>query len=289
MNIAAHIPSVNFHLWKPCNMKCRFCFATFQDVGRDVLPKGHLPREGCLSVVDALASAGFVKINFAGGEPTLCTWLPDLIQRAKELGCTTSIVTNGSRISPEWLNCVGDSLDWATLSIDTLDPQKLEELGRVTRDGPLSEDDYLGVVDRLKERGIRLKINTVVTWSNCNEDLTGFITRARPERWKLLQVLPVRGQNDGLVDDQVITPEQFAGYIARNQGVEKMGVAVIPESNELMTGSYVMVDPAGRFFDNTAGTHVYSRPINQVGVDAAWTEVSIDPGRFRLRDGLYDW
>ena len=289
MNIAAHIPSVNFHLWKPCNMKCRFCFATFQDVGRDVLPKGHLPREGCLSVVDALASAGFVKINFAGGEPTLCTWLPDLIQRAKELGCTTSIVTNGSRISPEWLNCVGHSLDWATLSIDTLDPQKLEELGRVTRDGPLSEDDYLGVVDRLKERGIRLKINTVVTRSNCNEDLTGFITRARPERWKLLQVLPVRGQNDGLVDDQVITPEQFAGYIARNQGVEKMGVAVIPESNELMTGSYVMVDPAGRFFDNTAGTHVYSRPINQVGVDAAWTEVSIDPGRFRLRDGLYDW
>ena len=63
------------------------------------------------------------------------------------------------------------SLDWATLSIDTLDPQKLEELGRVTRDGPLSEDDYLGVIDMLRERGIRLKINTVVTRTNCDEDL----------------------------------------------------------------------------------------------------------------------
>jgi radical S-adenosyl methionine domain-containing protein 2 len=50
-----------------------------------------------------------------------------------------------------------------------------------------------------------------------------------------------------------------------------------------MTGSYVMVDPAGRFFDNTAGTHMYSRPINEVGVDAALREVSIDPDRFRLR------
>ena len=289
MTIAAPIPSVNFHLWKPCNMRCRFCFATFQDVGLDVLPKGHLPREGCLSVVDALASAGFDKINFAGGEPTLCPWLPDLIQRAKGLGCTTSIVTNGSRISPEWLNRLGDSLDWATLSIDTLDPQKLEELGRVTRDGPLSEDAYLGIIDMLKERGIRLKINTVVTRSNCDEDLTGFIFRARPERWKLLQVLPVRGQNDRLVDDQVIAPGQFAGYIARNRGMETMGVAVIPESNELMTGSYVMVDPAGRFFDNTSGKHVYSRPINQVGVDAALRQVSIDPDRFRLREGLYDW
>ena len=83
MTIAAPIPSVNFHLWKPCNMKCRFCFATFQDVGQDTLPKGHLPREGCLAVVDALASAGFEKINFAGGEPILCPWLPDMIHRAR--------------------------------------------------------------------------------------------------------------------------------------------------------------------------------------------------------------
>ena len=58
MEITKEIPSVNFHLWKPCNMRCRFCFATFQDVGQDVLPNGHLPREGCLSVVEALASAG---------------------------------------------------------------------------------------------------------------------------------------------------------------------------------------------------------------------------------------
>ena len=289
MTISASIPSVNFHLWKPCNMKCRFCFATFQDVGQDTLPKGHLPREGCLAVVDALASAGFQKINFAGGEPILCPWLPDLMHRANELGFTTSIVTNGSRVSPEWLNSVAGALDWATLSIDTLDPQKLEELGRVTRDGPLSEDDYLGVIDMLRERGIRLKINTVVTRTNCDEDLTGFIARARPERWKLLQVLPVIGQNDGLVDDQVITTGQFAKYVTRNQHVAEMGVAVIPESNDLMTGSYVMVDPAGRFFDNTTGAHVYSRPINQVGAGAALREVSIDPSRFHLRDGLYDW
>ena len=73
-------------------MKCRFCFATFQDVGRNILPKGHLPREGCLSVVGALASVGFDKINFAGGEPTLCPWLSDLLHRAKNLGFTTSIV-----------------------------------------------------------------------------------------------------------------------------------------------------------------------------------------------------
>ena len=289
MKIAREIPSVNFHLWKPCNMRCRFCFATFQDIGQDVLPKGHLSREGCFAVADALVSAGFDKINFAGGEPTLCPWLPDLIVRVKELGLTTSIVTNGSRITPAWLDRAGGALDWAALSIDTVDPQKLEESGRITRDGPLSPEDYLDVVAMLKERGVRVKINTVVTRSNCDEDLTGFIARARPERWKLLQVLPVMGQNDGLVDDQVVTVEQFDAYVDRNQRVEDTGVAVVPEDNELMTGSYVMVDPAGRFFDNTAGTHIYSRSINEVGVEAALRDISVDPARFRLRGGLYAW
>ena len=70
---------------------------------------------------------------------------------------------------------------------------------------------------------------------------------------------------------------------------KSLGIRVVAESNDLMTGSYVMVDPAGRFFDNVAGTHAYSRPINQVGVDAALREVSVDPDKFRLRDGLYDW
>ena len=270
-------------------MRCRFCFATFQDLGQDVLPKGHLSREGCLAVVDALASAGFDKVNFAGGEPTLCPWLPDLIQRAKQLALTTSIVTNGSRITPAWLDRVGGALDWSALSIDTVDPQKLEETGRTTRSGPMSEDDYLNVIDTLKERGVRVKINTVVTRSNCDEDLTGFIARARPERWKLLQVLPVTGQNDGLVDDQVVTVEQFDAYVDRNRRVEDTGVAVVPEDNELMTGSYVMVDPAGRFFDNTAGAHIYSRSINDVGVEAALRDVSVDPARFRSRGGLYAW
>ena len=289
MNIATQIPSVNFHVWKPCNMKCRFWFATFQDVGQDILPKGHLPREECLAVVEALAAAGFDKINFAGGEPTLCPWLPDLMRRAKELEFTTSMVTNGSCVTREWLDRVDGCLDWAAVSIDTVDPEKLKRMGRTTRAGPLSEADYLHIMDMLKQSNIRLKINTVVTRSNYCENLAGFIANARPERWKLLQVLPVRGQNDGLVDKLVITHEEFARYVARNRYVESVGIMVVPESNDLMTGSYVMVDPAGRFFDNVAGTHVYSRPINQIGVDAALREASVDPDKFRLRDGLYDW
>ena len=289
MNMSAQIPSVNFHVWKPCNMSCSFCFATFHDLGNVVLPKGHLFRGEALSVVDALAEAGFNKINFAGGEPTLCPWLPDLLRRAKGLKLTTSIVTNGSCITPEWLDRVDGCLDWAAVSIDTVDPEKLKHMGRTTRNGPLSGSDYLRIMDLLRLGGVRLKTNTVVTTSNKDEDLARFIADAQPERWKVFQVLPVRGQNDALVDDLLVTDAEFASYVSRNRYVEDLGVVLVVEGNDLMTGSYVMVDPAGRFFDNVAGTHSYSQPINQVGVHTALGEVSVDPDKFRLRDGLYEW
>ena len=186
MTIANQIPSVNYHLWKPCNMSCGFCFATFQDIQPDILPEGHLGREDCLSVVESLARAEFQKINFAGGEPTLCRWLPELITQAKELGITTSVVTNGSRITPEWLESVNGSLDWAALSIDSLDRDTLLRMGRTTRSGPMSEQDYLRVIGALKEFSVRLKINTVVTRHNLDESLADFIIETRPERWKLL-------------------------------------------------------------------------------------------------------
>ena len=270
-------------------MGCGFCFATFQDIDPYILPKGHLGREDSLIVVEQLARAGFQKINFAGGEPTLCPWLPDLITRAKELGLTTATVTNGSLLSPAWMDAVAGHLDWVALSIDSVNPDTLRRIGRTTRSGPLGAPDYLNMAVMLKRHSIRLKINTVVTRLNVNEDLTDFIVEACPERWKLFQVLPVEGQNDGTVGDYLVSYDEFHNYVAKSRRVEEHQIRVVPESNDLMRGSYVMVDPAGRFFDNIAGGHTYSRPIIEVGVDEALCDVSIDPEKFLSRNGLYDW
>lgn len=290
MPIPLAVPSVNFHLWQPCNMRCGFCFATFQDVKRTALPKGHLPRKDAAQVVDALADAGFQKINFAGGEPTLCPWLAELIDRAKSHGLVTSIVTNGSRLDAETLDALSANLDWIALSIDSVDPGALVRTGRALNGKPISADEYLRIAEGIKSRSIRLKINTVVTSENWREDFADFITAARPERWKIFQALPVAGQNDGRIQDYAVSAARFDGYVRRNRSaVESAGIAVVPESNELMTASYVMVDPAGRFFDNARGAHAYSRAILDVGVDAALSDVSVDPARFAQRGGLYDW
>ena len=285
------VPSVNHHLWEPCNMRCRFCFATFQDVKRDMrLPKGHLPAKESIMVVEKLAEAGFEKINFAGGEPMLCPWLPDLIRRAKSHGMVTSIVTNGSRISPQWLDNLNGCLDWIALSIDTVDPEKLIRTGRaVSGKIPITWEEYRRIAVDIRRRGIRLKVNTVVTSETWEEDFSGFIRSLKPERWKIFQVLRVNGQNDRHIDDYSITAEQFDAYVQRNCIVEQENFTVVPESNELMTKSYVMIDPAGKFFDNAQGTYNYSEPILEVGVHRALKTVSIDPDRFLLRRGKYAW
>jgi len=72
--------AVNFHLYKPCNYRCRFCFATYRDI------RGHLSLADARALLRALRSAGAEKINFAGGEPTLHPHIGDLVADARGLG-----------------------------------------------------------------------------------------------------------------------------------------------------------------------------------------------------------
>ena len=76
--------------------------------------------------------------------------------------------------------------------------------------------------------------------------------------------------------------------MTRNRSVEQDGIRVVPENNEAMTGSYLMIDPLGRFFDNTKGEHTYSSPIIAVGMQEALAEIQVFPERFIARGGLYD-
>lgn len=276
--------TVNYHLLRACNMRCGFCFATFEDA-----PRGRqLERGEALELVNLLCQAGFRKINFAGGEPTLRPWLSDLIRQAKYYGLTTSIVTNGSRITPEWLDDLGGCLDIIALSIDSVIPDTQREIGRVVKGKPpIDISHYIELGNLTRGRGIRLKVNTVVNRANHTEDLRSFIVDMKPERWKIFQALPVDGQNDVRIGEFTVTDSEFERYVDRNRCVESVGIQVVPENNTLMTGSYVMIDPLGRFFDNVRGRHTYSAPILQVGVETALEQVAIDTECFELRGGIY--
>lgn len=280
--------TVNFHLWEPCNMKCGFCFAQFQDVKNSILPKGHLGKSKSIDLVKELASAGFDKINFAGGEPTLCPWLKDLIVTAKSYGVTTSIVSNGSKIHKEFLKSMNTHLDWIGISIDSVSSATNRKSGRIFGKVAPDFNYYLDLCNSIKESGYRLKLNTVVNNLNKMEILSHFVDEITPERWKVLQVLKVIGQNEMNFNKFSISENEFNNFMNRNRIINEK-TSIVKESNSMIKGSYIMVDPAGRFFDDTKGVHTYSQPILKVGILNALSEVRFDKDKYIKRGGVYNW
>lgn len=277
-------PSVNWHLIRYCTMSCLFCFGRFLDVSaRSVIRD----RPTAIQLVAVLARS-FEKITLTGGEPLLCSFLEELAAVCKLLDRTVMVVSNGSPLvrDPSRIRRLAGVVDWFGLSVDSAVPDVLRRLGRCTRGKAISPAQYIDLSRRLRDVGIRLKVNVVVTRLNVGEDLRWFLEAMCPERVKLFQVMPVHGQNDGAVEDLLVSEEEFARFVELHQ---KTDVPVVAESNRLMSGSYAMLDPAGRFFDNTTGRHRYSQPVLDVGVDEAFAQIAFDSGKFTDRGGHYDW
>lgn len=282
------IPALNFHVWQPCDMKCTYCFAHFNEALPYLRQEKTQLRERALTVVEEAGRAGIEKITFVGGEPLLCPWIGDLLLNAKALGMVTMIVTNGSRLTEQWMNRHGELVDWFSVSIDSLIPETNRRIGRVAGGQPFDESSYKALVERIGRQGKRLKINTVVSAYNVDEDFNGFMREMQPERWKLFQVLSIQGQNDAGFPASEILKAQFLQFVARHSQV-RASTQLVAEDNQAMTGSYLMIDPAGRFFDNVAGIYRYSQPIWQVGWQHALRGVGAEYSRFLQRGGDYQW
>ncbi|RLI98472.1 MAG: radical SAM protein, partial [Candidatus Aenigmatarchaeota archaeon] len=217
------------------------------------------------------------KITFVGGEPMLCPHIGEYLKHARDLGCITMMVTNGSLVTEEFLDDFGSSLDWVGVSLDSSSESTERMLGR-------GEGNHLQSVMRVarlvRDFGIRLKVNITVTRPVLHEDLHGILEHLRPERLKLLQIMPVAGQNDKSIEGLEISKAEFYEFVERHRDLSP-----IAEDNEMMTGSYVMIDPSGRFFQNTQGTYKYSSFILKVGVLEALGQVGFSWNRLVERGG----
>lgn len=202
-----------------------------------------------------------------------------------------SVVSNGRRLR-ELIEGWGQRIDWVALSLDSGNDQVNVALGRTRKDVPYTSR-MLALGDVLRNHGVRVKCNTVVTRRNVGEDMSTVIRRLAPKRWKLFQVLPVSGENDHAIDDLQITQEEFQAFVERHRPLRDEGVEIVPEDNTHMTNSYFMIGPDGRFFWHTprgaSRALEYGAPILKVGLDAALKQVRFSEEKYRARGGVYDW
>lgn len=278
--------TANFHFIKNCNFRCSYCYATFLDIeGRPTLPDEQL------FGLTRLLARTYTKVTLVGGEPTLYGQLPELLAIIKEEGALTNVVTNGSRIDATWLAKHAKKLDFLTVSVDSANPDTQRATGRATRGGhTLTATEYATLANAAHELGIHLKVNTVVTTANSTESLTDLILQMNPQRWKILQAAPVAGQNDEYIGYLTPPRDEFDAYLSRHVAeLAGSGIRIVAEPIELIRGSYIMVDPLGRYFDSTVGSHTYSRSILDVGLEEAFADVNFDPVKFLTRGGDADW
>lgn len=273
--------TASFHIIRPCNMKCKFCYARFEDF----YIRNQLSVPLCIDILRKLKEAGLQKITFAGGEPMLFKNLAKVIRYSKAIGLTTSIITNGSMLTEGWLSEMKDALDWVGISIDSLDLEVNNKAGRKSKDEYFGLGRYLHIVSQIKKYDYKLKINTVVHAYNKDEDMNNFITVASPDRWKVFQALRVEGQNDSEFDEIKVSHQEYMRYIHRHSKQP----ALVAEDNELMTGSYLLIDPLGRLFENSAGKHTYSEPLQNSTVKECLKQINLNRETFIDRGGIYNW
>lgn len=283
-------PAVNWHFWPWCNYGCKFCFATFEE-----LPFSEkLPKEQALKIPEMLAKAGAKKITFVGGEPTLCPYIGELLVESKRVGLTTCIVSNGSKLTDEFLEKWNSVIDWVGISIDSSNDEVHQQMGRGLKKDLLRSkshhlEESIAAWNRCVAHGIRMKLNTVVCRQNMDDDMTSLVNQLQPERWKVFQVLPVKGQNDEYIDSMTISGEQFQAWVERHQKYKNEEIPMICEGNDLMRGSYAMMDALGRFYSNTSGGHLYGPSVFDEGVLTAWEKNEFSEENFHSRGGEYDW
>ena len=277
--------AVNWHFEPRCNYKCKFCFAHFSGMKRD-------PVRDYKKLYHILASRGVKKITFVGGEPMLDPQIDHMINEAKNVGLTTCIVTNASCVKRRWLESMVGYLDWIGFSIDASNDEMHAKLGRGTaleiRKGTSNHlKRCLESWDHARELGFGLKLNTVVARPNIDDNMCELVSYLKPHRWKVFQVLPVKGENDHVWDELKISQDEFRSWVSRHTHLDP-----IAEDNDAMTSSYCMLDNKWRFFTNVSGEITYGRSIKDIGIDRAWLDISqhgFSSDTFESRGGTWDW
>ena len=275
--------TVNWHLEKDCNYKCKFCYVHFAHI------KTNLNIKQGFSLIDEIKQNNIYKINFAGGEPLLNKNVGEFIKYSKQVGLKTSIITNGSRMTKSWLSKYGKYLDQIGISCDSLDNNVNTGIGR-------GFGNHVEITERLLSRinnmnynsglNIQTKLNTVVLRNNHMEDWTDFIIRNDVKRWKVFKILKIVGENDNVYDELSINANEFYNFINRHRKLKDKKI-LIKEDNDDMSNSYIMITPDGKFYQNSDNKYIYSDYILDVGFRHAINQTGFDYSNYEKRGGDY--
>ncbi len=269
--------TMNWHITYQCNYMCSFCFFRNPEGRIPQAPRLGMTLEQAYGILEKVKEAGIRRINYAGGEPTLVREFPSLVDYSHEIGLSVSVVTNGSDLTDKLLSSLQGKISAIKLSIDSSSETTEKELGR----GYGHHIQHtIAVSEKIRAKGIKVMANTVVTSLNYTDDMHTLIQLISPDRWKVFQVLPIEGQNLVEYEKLKVAKSQFERFVKLHSDIPSM----FPEDNDLMTESYLMMDPKGRFFQNSGSKYKLSSSVLNLSVKEAFEEIAFNHEKFDERE-----
>ena len=279
----------NLHIIETCNFSCRHCFAHFGSCR--VLRFAHWKK-----IVDnCLRLAPDASFNIAGGEPLMHPDFTAIASYIHDQGRPVSVISNGYRMTADWISRHAPLLSCIGLSIDSMKEETLRRIGRCTRSGKLLDAARLReILDPVKAVNSRcaIKINTVVSALNKHEYMARDIVKMPVSRWKIFKINLFRNGTFSN-EDIVVSPGEYRDYVERNTGIRltdreaelSLRVRLSPHCEAVLesdlNGAYLMIDARGYLVDNTMND-------NYVAVaDAAGNDLAAGLARLNFNTELY--
>ena len=269
---------VNYHITNRCNYHCTYCFGKFNGQKDPTL-------DDAKKIVDNIAlyfaqnNIADGRINFAGGEPALYEHLDELIDYTSSLGIQVSIVTNGSLLTLERIRSWQGKVSYIGFSIDSIDCDTNLTIGRCCRNKIMSLSQWSKLAKAIHDCNIDLKINTVVSRLNLDEELSELYRALSPMKIKLFQMHLIDGINDQAKPYE-ITEREFESFCKRHKAFESVMVA---EPCGSMENSYLMVNPEGEFQLNNNGIYQTFGNLNTTSLSEILKTVPLDSEKFSSR------
>ena len=188
-----------------CNLRCVYCMPddmTFR-------PNSELMQDDeLLLLVSLFASLGFHKYRLTGGEPTVRSYIVDLVRAIAQTPGVRSLTmtTNGILLSRLAQPLAEAGLQRVNISLDTLNPEKFR---RLTRWGRL-EDVWEGI-QATEQAGLTpIKINAVIVRGYNEADVVDLsrLTLDHPWQVRFIEMMPFAGATE-LQTTQVVTAQEM--------------------------------------------------------------------------------